>query len=78
MPPNLSEIATTTLRNRSKQMPSSSVRQAKTMSAIAHGWHPKGKAAGIPVKVAREYHAADTGKKYGHQKPEIRRKVNHT
>jgi hypothetical protein len=46
-------------------MPSSSSKQAKTMSAIAHGWKPKGSAAGIPVKVAKEFHAADKGKKYG-------------
>jgi hypothetical protein len=59
-------------------MPSSSVRQARTMSAISHGWKPKGSAAGIPVRVAKEFHAADTGKKYGHQKPDARRKVNHT
>ena len=46
-------------------MPSHSVKQAKVMSAIAHGWHPSGKAADIPVKVAKEFHAADKGKKYG-------------
>ena len=46
-------------------MPSKSVKQAKTMSAISHGWKPKGKAAGIPVKVAKEFHRADAGKKYG-------------
>jgi|SRR6516162_1004334 len=46
-------------------MPSSSERQARTMSAIAHGWKPKGKAKGIPVSVAKEFHAADKGKKYG-------------
>ena len=46
-------------------MPSHSEEQAKTMSAIAHGWKPKGKAADIPVKVAKEFHAADKGKKYG-------------
>jgi len=33
------------------------------MSAIAHGWHPSG--LDIPVKVAREFHAADAGHKYG-------------
>lgn len=49
-------------------MPSKSTKQAKTMSAIAHGWHPTGEAAGIPVKVAKEFHAADAGKKYGHKK----------
>ena len=46
-------------------MPSHSVEQAKTMSAIAHGWKPKGSAAGIPVSVAKEFHAADAGHKYG-------------
>lgn len=46
-------------------MPSHSVKQAKTMSAIAHGWKPTGEAAGIPKKVAKEFHAADKGKKYG-------------
>jgi hypothetical protein len=48
-------------------MPSHTVKQAKVMSAIAHGWKPKGKAAGIPVKVAKEFHRADKGKKYGHK-----------
>lgn len=46
-------------------MPSHSVKQAKVMSAIAHGWHPTGKAAAIPVSVAKEFHAADAGHKYG-------------
>jgi hypothetical protein len=46
-------------------MPSKTTKQAKTMSAIAHGWKPKGTAAGIPVKVAKEFHAADAGHKYG-------------
>lgn len=46
-------------------MPSHSPKQAKTMSAIAHGWRPTGKAANIPVKVAKEFHAADAGKKWG-------------
>lgn len=46
-------------------MPSHSVKQAKTMSAIAHGWKPKGSAKHIPVGVAKEFHAADKGKKYG-------------
>lgn len=46
-------------------MPSHSVKQAKTMSAIAHGWEPTGEAAGIPKKVAKEFHAADKGKKFG-------------
>jgi len=35
------------------------------MSAIAHGWKPKGSAANIPVKVAKEFHKADAGHKYG-------------
>ena len=46
-------------------MPSESPKQAKTMSAIAHGWKPKGSAANIPVKVAKEFHKADAGHKYG-------------
>ena len=54
-------------------MPSRSNKQARTMSAIAHGWRPKGKAAAIPVKVAREFHAADTGRKYGATKKGKRR-----
>lgn len=49
-------------------MPSHSVEQAKTMSAIAHGWKPKGSAADIPVSVAKEFHAVDVGKKYGKKK----------
>lgn len=60
-------------------MTSHSVKQAKTMSAIAHGWKPKGKAAGIPVKVAKEFHAADKGKKYGkgHDKKGYTRSSHH-
>lgn len=46
-------------------MPSHSVKQAKVMSAIAHGWKPKGSVAKIPVKVAKDFHAADAGHKYG-------------
>jgi hypothetical protein len=47
-------------------MPSRSVKQAKVMSAISHGWHPsKGSVAKIPKKVAVEFHAADKGHKYG-------------
>jgi hypothetical protein len=46
-------------------MPSHSPEQAKTMSAIAHGWRPTGSAAKIPVSVAKEFHAADKGHKYG-------------
>jgi hypothetical protein len=44
-------------------MPSHSVKQAKVMSAIAHGWKPEG--LDIPVKVAKEFHEADAGHKYG-------------
>lgn len=40
-------------------MPSHSKQQAKTMRAIAHGWRPTGKAAGIPVSVAKDFEAAD-------------------
>lgn len=43
-------------------MPSKSPEQAKTMQAVAHGWRPTGSAAGIPVKVAKEFVKADTGK----------------
>lgn len=46
-------------------MPSSSTKQAKVMSAIAHGWKPKGSVAKIPVKVAKDFHKADAGHKYG-------------
>jgi len=35
------------------------------MSAIAHGWKPKGSVAKIPLKVAEEFHSADAGHKYG-------------
>lgn len=45
-------------------MPSKSTKQAKFMSAAAH--NPSfAKKAGIPQKVAKEFHAADAGKKYG-------------
>jgi hypothetical protein len=71
--PGLTEIATTTLRNRRAKMPSHSPKQAKTMSAIAHGWKPTGEAADIPVGVAKEFHAADKGKKYG-AKPKSKEK----
>lgn len=47
-------------------MPSHTVKQAKVMSAISHGWHPdSGSVAKIPLKVAKEFHAADAGHKYG-------------
>jgi hypothetical protein len=35
------------------------------MSAVAHGWKPTGSAAGLTVKVAKEFHEADKGKKWG-------------
>ena len=45
-------------------MPSKSEKQAKFMSAAAH--NPDfAKKAGVPQKVAKEFHAADKGKKYG-------------
>lgn len=66
--PGLTEIATTTLRNRSTKVPSTSPKMRKTMSAIAHGWKPTGEAAKIPISVAKEFHAADAGKKYGAKK----------
>jgi len=52
-------------------MPSTTLKQKKFMSAAAHS--PKfAKEAGIPVKVAKEFHDADRGK-YGH-KPKGRKK----
>lgn len=45
-------------------MPSVSTKQARFMSAAAH--NPAfAKKAGVPVSVAREFHAADAGKPYG-------------
>lgn len=46
-------------------MPSTTPLQKKTMGAIAHGWRPpKGsKVARIPLKVAKEFNKADTGRK---------------
>lgn len=45
-------------------MPSKSPAQAKLMAAISHGW-PRPAASGIsvPVKVAREFNAADQAKR---------------
>jgi hypothetical protein len=42
-------------------MPSTSKKQAHTMSAIAHGWTPPegSKVADIPVGVAKDFHSAD-------------------
>ena len=45
-------------------MPSTSVKQAKFMSAAAHNLEFAAK-AGIPQSVAKEFHQADAGKKYG-------------
>lgn len=47
-------------------MPSKSLKQKKFMSAAAH--NPEfAKKAGIPQKVAKEFHGADKGR-YGHKK----------
>lgn len=55
-------------------MPSHSVKQAKVMSAISHGWKPsQGSVAKIPVSVAKEFHAADAGHKYGKGHDKARR-----
>jgi hypothetical protein len=52
-------------------MPSKSPKQARTMAAAAHD--PKfAKKVGIPVKVAKEFNAADTGR--GIIKPKRKRK----
>lgn len=46
-------------------MPSKTPKQKKFMAAASH--NPKfAKKAGIPVKVAKEFHNADRGK-YGHK-----------
>ena len=43
-------------------MPSTTRKQARTMSAIAHGWRPpKSSGIKIPVKVAKEFVKADEG-----------------
>lgn len=43
-------------------MPSKSVKQARLMAAVAHGWKPP-KASGIkvPIVVAKEFNRADKG-----------------
>lgn len=44
------------------------------MSAIAHGWHPdQGSVAKIPLKVAKDFHAADAGHKYGKGMDKVKR-----
>ena len=50
---------------RRPMMPSKSLKQKKFMAAAAH--NPAfAKKAGVPSKVAKEFHNADTGK-YGHK-----------
>ena len=46
-------------------MPSKSEKQKKFMSAAAHNPEFAAK-AGVPLRVAKEFHNADTGK-YGHK-----------
>ena len=59
-------------------MPSHTPKQAKVMSAIAHGWHPtQGSVAKIPLSVAKEFREADAGKKYGATHKTPREKVMH-
>jgi hypothetical protein len=44
-------------------MPSKTLKQKRTMAAIAHGWKPPASSGiDIPVTVAKEYNAADTAK----------------
>ena len=44
-------------------MPSTSPAQERLMSAVAHGWKPKGATKPpVPVAVAKEFHAADKRK----------------
>lgn len=43
-------------------MPSSTPKQARFMAAVAHGWKPD-KVQTPPVAVAKEFNAADTGKR---------------
>ena len=51
-------------------MPSTSKKQAKFMAAAAH--NPEfAKKAGIPVSVAKEFNAADKGKKFGTSRPDL-------
>jgi hypothetical protein len=51
-------------------MPSTPPAQEKTMSAIAHGWKPPAGSdvAKIPLKVAKEFHAADKKRNRWRQK----------
>jgi hypothetical protein len=51
-------------------VPSTSKKQAKFMAAAAH--NPAfAKKAGIPVSVAKEFNAADKGKKFGTSRPDL-------
>ena len=43
-------------------MPSKTAKQARFMAAVAHGWKPTRKDA-PPVKVAKEFNAADRGRR---------------
>jgi hypothetical protein len=55
-------------------MPSKTPKQRRFMSAAAHS--PKfAKKAGIPQSVAKEFHAADKGKRYGKGGTKGRRKT---
>jgi len=45
-------------------MPSKSPAQARLMAAVAHGWKPpKSSGIHVPVKVAKEFNAADAAAK---------------
>ena len=51
-------------------MPSTSKKQAKFMAAAAH--NPAfAKKVGVPVSVAKEFNAADKGKKFGSGRPDL-------
>ena len=51
-------------------MPSTSKKQAKFMAAAAH--NPAfAKKVGVPVSVAKEFNAADKGKKFGTSRPDL-------
>jgi hypothetical protein len=44
-------------------MPSKTPAQRRTMAAVAHGWKPpKASGISIPMKVAKEFNAADKKK----------------
>jgi len=44
-------------------MPSKSPSQARLMAAVAHGWKPPASSGiHVPVKVAKEFNAADAAK----------------